>query len=219
MFRDDYISRQIQIIVQILARLLGLSKGREFVDAMALLQMTFKDQLGTDLDTFITVPDDRMVDFLTFGQTEAVALMHSSIAIALLKATSDLYETQSRVDLGQPYFQKALNLLLEVELGGEEPPVLPEFVPTVDEMLEGCDLHALTLESRGTLVYYFEREGLYTMAEQVLNTMLADRPDDPEIRQLASSFYEYLLEESDEKLAEGGLPREDVLQKLETYKS
>jgi hypothetical protein len=219
MFRDDFISRQIQMIVQILARLLGLSKGREFMDAMALLQMTFKDQLGTDLDTFLTVPDDRMVDFLTFGQVEGVALMHSSIAVALLKATADLYAAQDRKDLGLPYFQKALNLLLEVELGGEEPPMLPEFVPTVEEMIEEVDLHTLTLDSRGTLVFYFEREGRYATAERVLNTMVADQPDDPEIRQLAVSFYEYLLEETDEHLAEGGLPRVAVQQKLENFKA
>ncbi|NUM47000.1 MAG: hypothetical protein HUU38_20060 [Anaerolineales bacterium] len=218
MFRDDYISRQIQIIVLILARILGLSKGREFIDALSLLRMTFRDQLGTDLDAFLTVPDDRMLDYLTFGSTEAVALMHSSMAIALLNATATVYEDWDKAEQGRLYFQKAVNLLLEVELSGEEPPVLPEFVPTVDEMLEGKDLHQLSLESRGTLVFYFEREGEYAAAERVLNTMLADRPDDTEIHQLAVSFYEYLLDEHDEKLAEGGLPREEILEKLEKHR-
>jgi hypothetical protein len=219
MFRDDYISRQIQIFVQILARILGLTKGREFMDALALLQMTFREQLGTDLNTFLTVPDDRMVDFLTFGQTEVVALTRSGLAVALLQAAAHLYQAQSKEDQGLPYLQKALNLLLEIELAGEEPLELPEFVPTVDDLIEDVDLHRLTLDSRGTLVFYFEREGEYATAEKVLNMMLADRPDDQEIHDLAVSFYEYLLDESDEQLAEGGLPREQVITALEQLRT
>ncbi|GAB4581855.1 MAG: hypothetical protein Fur0022_46070 [Anaerolineales bacterium] len=219
MFREDYISRQIQLIVQILARILGLSKGREFIDARALLEMTFKEQLGTDLETFLTVPDDRVLDYLSFGKTETVAMMHNSMAVALLNAMATLYHEWGKEAQSLPYFQKAVNVLLEVELSGDEPPVLPEFVPTVDEMLEGKDWRQLSLESRGTLVFYFEREGEYVMAEKVLNSMLADRPDDMEVRQLAVSFYEYLMEESDEKLAEGGLPREEVQRKLEKFQS
>ena len=219
MFRDDYISRQIQILVQILARLLGLTKGREFMDAFSLLQMTFREHLGTDLETLLTVPDDRLVDFLTFGQTEVVALTRSSIAIALLQATAHLHREQGNEEQGLPYLQKGLNLLLEIELAGEGPSELPEFVPTVDELIENVDLRRLTLDSRGTLVFYFEREGAYATAEKVLNTMLADRPEDQEIHDLGVSFYEYLLDESDEKLAEGGLPRGQVITALEQLRT
>lgn len=219
MFRDDYISRQIQIFVQILARILGLTKGREFMDALALLQITFREQLGTDLNTLLTVPDDRMVDFLTFGQTEAVALTRSGLAVALLQATAHLFREQEKEEKSTPYLQKALNLLLEIELAGEEPPELPGFVPTVDELIEDVDLHRLALDSRGTLVFYFEREGEYATAERVLNTMLTDCPDDQEIHDLAVSFYEYLLDESDEQLAEGGLPRAQVITALEQLRT
>lgn len=219
MFRDDFISRQIQIFVQILARILKLTKGREFLDALALLEITFRDQLGIDLHAFLTVPEERMVDFLTFGQVENVALTRCGFAVALLQAAANLYREEGRVEQGVPYLQKALNLLLEVELAGEEPPDLPEFVPTVDELLEDADLHQLTIDSRGTLVFYFEREREYAAAEKVLHTMLADRPEDQEIHDLAVSFYEYLLAETDEELVEGDLPREHILATLATLRT
>ena len=152
MFRDDFISRQITILVQVLARMLKLTKGREFIDALALLEMSFREHLGTDLHTLTTVPDDRVMDFLTFGQMENQRLMRCGIAVALLQATGTLFREQGKNEQGMAYVQKGLNLLLEVELAGEEPPDLPEFVPTVDEMLEGLDVQQLTMESRGTLV-------------------------------------------------------------------
>ncbi len=210
MFRDDFISRQITILVQVLARMLKLTKGREFIDALALLEMSFREHLGTDLHTLTTVPDDRVMDFLTFGQMENQRLMRCGIAVALLQATGTLFREQGKNEQGMAYVQKGLNLLLEVELAGEEPPDLPEFVPTVDEMLEGLDVQQLTMESRGTLVFYFEQEGDYATAERVLNTMVADAPDDPETHALALSFYEYLLDETDETLAEGGLSRDHI---------
>jgi hypothetical protein len=210
MFRDDFISRQIQIFVQILARIFKLTKGREFLDALALLDMTFRDQLGADLHTFLTVPEDRMVDFLIFGQVEAQGLTRCGFAVALLQSAANLYKEEGRVKQSVLYLQKALNLLLEVELSGEEPPELPAFVPTVDELLDDADLHQLSPDSRGTLVFYFEREGDYATAEKVLNTMLADQPNDQETHALAVSFYAYLLDEIDDQLTQGGLSREHV---------
>ena len=198
MFRDDFISRQIQIFVQILARILGLSKSREFLDARALLEITFREQLGTDIHTFLTTPDDQMVDFLTLGQRTTTALTRCGFAVALLQSAANLYREADKVEQSKPYFQKALSLLLEVELSVEEAPELPEFVPTVEELLEDADLNQLTMDSRGALVFYFEQVNDYAAADNVLNTMLADQPDDPETLALAVSFYEYLLDESDE---------------------
>jgi len=217
MFRDDFISRQIQIFVQILARILGLSKGREFLDAQALLEITFREQLGTDIYTFLTTPDEHMVDFLTLGQRDTTALTRCGFAVALLQTAATLYREAGKVDQGMAYLQKALNLLLEMELTVEEAPELPEFVPTVEELIEGADLHQLTTDSRGALVFYFERVGTYTSAEKVLNSMLTDQPHDEETRALAISFYEYLLDESDEQLEKGGLPREQIQKALATH--
>ncbi|MCB9136073.1 MAG: tetratricopeptide repeat protein [Anaerolineales bacterium] len=218
MFRDDYISRQIQIIVQVLARILGLSKGREFIDALNLLGMTFREQLGTDLDTFLTVPDDRMVDFLTMGQTEIVATMHSSMAIALLYTNFKIYQDNGRTEQGLPYLQKALSLLLEVELAGDNPPELPDFVPMVEDLVGEVDLHQLSTDSRGTLAFYLEREGDFAEAEKVLRSMLDDRPHDPDVHELVTSFYTYLLDEDDDDLVKGGLPRGEILQRLDELK-
>ena len=214
MFRDDFISRQIQIFVQILARILGLSKGREFLDAQALLEITFREQLGTDIHTFLTTPNEQMVDFLTLGQRDTPALTRCGFAIVLLQTAATVYREAGKVEQSQPYLQKALNLLLEVELTVEEAPELPEFVPTVEELIEGADLHQLTMDSRGALVFYYERVEDYTAAENVLHTMLADQPNDQETHALAVSFYEYLLDESDEQLEKGGLPKAQVVNAL-----
>lgn len=214
MFRDDFISRQIQILVQILARILGLAKGREFLDAQALLEITFREQLGTDIHTFLTTPDEHVVDFLTLGQRDATALTRCGFAVVMLQTAAILYREAGKVAQSRPYLQKALNLLLEVELSVEEAPELPEFVPTVEELIEGADLHQLTMDSRGSLVFYYERVEDYTAAENVLHTMLADQPDNEETHALAVSFYEYLLDESDEQLEKGGLPRAQVMNAL-----
>jgi hypothetical protein len=202
-----------------LARILRLTKGREYLDALAAIEIAFRDQLGTDIDTILTVPNERLLDFMTFGVQSEQALVKTGFAVALLQAAGRVNVEFGKKEQSVPYFEKALGLLLEIELSEEEPPELPEFVTMAEEIIADVALNALSMDTRGALVFYFEREGEFATAEKVLKTMLVDRPDDAEIHELAVSFYEYLLDEDDEQLTEGGLPREQATTALEALKS
>ena len=210
MFREDYIIRHIALFGKVLTRILGLSEGRQYTVALNALQLAFRDFLGVDMDHFITFPEDRLIDFLTFGEFGSARMDKCGFAISLLRETGRLYAAQDHSEKSQVYFRKALNLLLEVILSQEETPELPDFTPTVDELVIELDMLSLSTDTKANLMFYYSRVGSYDKAENTLNGILEVDREDMEIVEFGISFYEYLQDEGDETLMAGNLPREKL---------
>jgi hypothetical protein len=64
------------------------------------------------------------------------------------------------------------------------------------------------------LAFYFDRTGELERADRAIRTLMSRRPDDPDTREMARSFYEYLLDADEAVLRAGGLSLEVVRRAL-----
>ena len=218
MYRDDFVLRHIRLFVQAIAKILGLVKDGDLSLALETIRVTFMDYLGMSLDDFVAYPDDRMKEFLYFGEMNVMGLNKAALAGNMLVNAGLVYRARGNEERAYECIEKAIRLLLEIMLAEEEDPEMPDFAPTINEILKEVELVKLQNETLVPLSFYFDRQQSYREAHEVVQSLLQRSPEDPDARNLAQSFYVYLADETDETLAQGGISRDVIRQALDILK-
>ncbi len=219
----DYVMRQVSLFAEMLVRILGLRRRREYAAAV--------DAIGNTLDMLLRLPPDALSTFsaaelfqrLTFVETAAVGREKCIFVAALLKEAGDVYVEQEKLEEAAQFYLKALQLRLELQLslpdeGGSHAP----YTPDVTELLAKFDLTTLPLDTYSLLMLYYEQIGAFSKAEDVLFEM-RDAAADPvtlaEVVDMGSAFYRRLQQQSDAALSAGNLSRDEVQAGLRELKT
>ena len=109
--RKGYIEQQIEMLAEVLARILtGKDSGR-YEAALAEAADACKKMTGLNLTTLTMLPDETLLNLFRMGG--GLDPTRCVIAARLLAAQADVYETQNRIVAAQVSLHKALVLLLE----------------------------------------------------------------------------------------------------------
>ena len=109
--RKGYIEQQIEMLAEVLARILtGKDSGR-YEAALTEAADACKKMTGLNLATLTMLPDETLLNLFRMGGGLDPA--RCVIAARLLAAQADVYETQNRTVAAQTSLHKALVLLLE----------------------------------------------------------------------------------------------------------
>ena len=109
--RKGYIEQQIEMLAEVLARILtGKDSGR-YEAALTEAADACKKMTGLNLATLTVLPDETLLNLFRMGGGLDPA--RCVIAARLLAAQADVYEAQNRVVAAQASLHKALVLLLE----------------------------------------------------------------------------------------------------------
>ncbi len=219
MYRDDFVLRHIRLFIQAIAKVLGLIKDGDLGFALETIRVTFMDYLGMSIDDFLGYPDERMKELLYFGELTVMGLNKAALASNMLVNAGHVYRAKGEDKKAVACFEKSIRLLLEIMLSEEEDPEMPDFTPTIDDILNHVTFDELESETLAPLTFYFDRNQAYGKAHLALQVLLNRAPEDPDTRDLAKSFYVYLLEETDGKLSEGGLSRTEIASALSRLSS
>lgn len=211
----DYVMRQVSLFAELLVRIIGLRRKREYESAV--------DAIGNALDTLLRLPPNALATFsaaelfqrLTLAETAAVGREKCVFVAALLKETGDLYVEQEKLEEAAQFYLKALQLRLELQLSlPDEKGIHAPYTPDVTELLDKFDLTTLPLDTYGLLMAYYEQIGAFSKAEDVLFEM-RDAAADPatlaEIVDIGAAFYRRLQQQSDAALSAGNLSRDEVV--------
>jgi hypothetical protein len=215
MYRDDFILRHIRLFVQAIARVLGLIEDGDPAFALETVRVSFTDLLGMGMDDFLAYPNDRVKEFLYFGELGPMGLNRTAFAASMLALAARIYEEMEKPDMSLACREKALRVLLETVLGDEEVVEFPDFAPSVEEILDAAPIRSYSDEVVAMLAFYFDRSGDLKRADEAIRLMLDRRPLDPDTRDMARSFYEYLLETEAGALEAHGLSLEGVRKEMD----
>ena len=207
MFREDFVMRHIRLFVQVLAQLLGLIEAGDLLTSLELIETAFRDYLGLEIDNVLTIPEDRLIDYFSFGEQGDNKIDRCLFAVTLLLNTAQVYRLNGRPERALPYHKKSLALMLETLLTQRTQVEWPSFAPTLDDILDGLEFESLPLDSQAGLVIFSEQQGDFRRGADLLVRLINHRPDEPDVTELARSFYEMLMAESDENLIAGNLER------------
>jgi hypothetical protein len=208
---EDYLMRQINLALAVLARALGLKTAGQYQAAHTVLDQMLEELFGLHAGLIKQLDDRSLFDALTSqGTLDNDRLM---IAAELFLEKGELFELQKNDP--ESYWQRlrALNFYLEAALSGG-PANFPDPREKIQALSAKLDSHALPAETLFSLFSYHELAGDYARAGQLLDRLAALPSLQEEMLGERAAFYGRLVEKSDSELARGNLTRAEVEARL-----
>jgi hypothetical protein len=213
MIERDYFMRMINILTQMIARVLFLKNSKDFPKALLDIQTTSKTLLGVDGELMRQLSPDQIM--LLFGSDLTVAVPKSYVTAILFKEEAEIRALMGEDEEPVRLNLRSLTLLLDVYEWAKEA-IVPDHPKAIEETIAKLHGFVLPTELLEKLFRYRERVGQFDKAEDVLYDILETKP---EFKTEGMLFYKRLLEKKDEELAKGGLPREEVVAGMAELKS
>jgi hypothetical protein len=211
MLKNDYIMRIIEQFINAMALILRYQKADEYEKALQTTGDTFTKIFGAGSDFFNSLADQDLINLL---KTNGALDKDKTIMIAaLLKIEGDLFESQKNSDESSHRYLKSLNLYLESYLNdnpnGRAQTISTDYYNDIENLLQKLDSYELPPQTKNRIWQYFEKEGKYSRAEDLLYELYEETPEDDLFGQ-GISFYDRLMQKNDQQLNAGDLPRDEV---------
>ncbi|MEP7218676.1 MAG: DUF6483 family protein, partial [Bacteroidota bacterium] len=211
MLKRDYILSMVEHLAQFIARVVFLRETNRSDSAMAEIDEFYQKVFEHDAKTIRVMPHQ---DVVAICVADGVLDHQRSVALAsILKEEGDILALKGDMEGAGNCYTRSLALLLATYGTGTE--ALPlgtvqtlELV--VDRALGNEMPAAVTLD----LLHYFEGNGLYADAENLLYELID--AGIPGMTEEGTAFYRRMLEKDDQDLADGDLPRAEVEEGLAT---
>jgi tetratricopeptide (TPR) repeat protein len=206
-YSQDYVKRMIEQFGEFLLALKQLLTENRQEQARELLDLAYRELLGTDARFIREAPDDYLI--LVGGLSQVGDMDKSAVLGDLLAADGDWHALRGDYELAQTCYLKAASVLVEALL--RQPfGTSREYVEKIEALVEKLAHFEVPYTTRERLFRYHERIGKYADAEDDLYHLLAEAPDDESLIEAGIAFYERLLRLRDHELLIGGLPRDEV---------
>lgn len=214
MIHNDYIMRMISQLAKVLAHIVSLRERGRDDDALREIDQSMQKLCGLNSQLVNSLSEASLISALRGG---AVLDVGKCIVLAgLLKEEGDVLRDRDREDDAAARYLKSLALYLEA-MHDDARLILPNYVDRVQEVATALEDFVMPVEHRVRLMSYFEMSGAYGAAEDVLDDMLEDEEDSAPA--IGAEFYERMLALTDDELATGDLPRDEVLEGLERVRA
>ncbi len=212
MIERDFLMRQINLLVQALAKVLLHKKMYEYPQAKREIDGAYKSLLGVSSDFIHQFSDVQLIEQM--GKDPETSGVKCYILGALLKEEAEILMVEKKEDESLVAYLKSVSLLLTAFVGAGTV-VEPEHPKKIDEVIEALRTVELPTHAKEKLFSFYELSGRFDKAENVLFELVEI---DSDYTPIGISFYEGLLKKSSEELANGGLPRNEVLDGLQSLK-
>jgi tetratricopeptide (TPR) repeat protein len=109
MLQKDYILRMIEMMVEVIAGIMGLIKKGEFDKASKSINNAYQQLLSEDATFFQKIPNEELTDTLLNKHNYEDG--HLEVLSELFRAQAELFYAQGQYDDSREYYQKSLTLL------------------------------------------------------------------------------------------------------------
>ncbi|OMF22353.1 hypothetical protein BK133_26525 [Paenibacillus sp. FSL H8-0548] len=210
MFQRDYFMRMIEQMTEAVGQIMNLRRERKQEEALLFIDELLDKRFRLSSKLIRSLSDEDLMKVMT---TNGILESDHMQAIGILmKQEAELHAELGREDESFHAYVKALHLFIRLSLADAEPTIV-EPREQVNELLEKLLPYELPMPTKRLLVEWHEIEGHFDLVENMMHELLAEgalgSPD-------AEEIYRRLLLQSDERLEAGDLPREEVLEGLES---
>lgn len=209
----DYIMRLFEQMGQVIAVVIGLKKDGEPSQALQLMSESMQGLVGFNLEDAEKLSAEDLIQMVRISRSghsspgEMVAGQLGVVA-RLLEETADVHDMQGEADRADRARLKALHVYLVVLV--EEQAGIDDLQERVGPLLQRVSDYVLPFAITDLLWRFHEQQGDYSSAEDTLFELLETTGADSGVVGNGIAFYQRLLVRSDDDLAAGGLPREEV---------
>ncbi len=198
----------IEQLARVLSRALMLKDAKEYGEAVTEVKNAAKLFLGLSTDALDKLSDKDLLKLWRVG--DDLDAERCALAAQLFKVEGEIYEDKGDEERAVGSYLKSLSLLTATInfLREKIPHELPE---TMDFLADKLDFTTLPLEFRKKIFTTYSTIGRFAKAEDLLFDIVSENPS---FAEHGRRFYEQLLNHTDEELAQGNLPRSEVLEGL-----
>ncbi|SRR5258706_15190288 len=205
MIRRDYFIKLVQELSAVLLRVVSLKARREYAAALHEIDCALEKYLGLKPAEADAAHLDHV---LALCGREGGPISESLYVLAkVFYEQSEIFQYQNDLEQSRRAALLSLGLYLEAVHSGT---VSLEMLQKIDQLLEFVADAPLPTPLLPRLLSYLEDRGLYGKAEDLLYDLL--ERDESEGLKAGAAFYERLLHKSDQDLANGNLPRAEVIE-------
>jgi len=209
MLQQDYILRMIEKFAQLVAKIVGLTKGEDFDSAKEVIAKSTDELVGMTPEEVCQQSELKLVGKMLGGKQTLEGRARCFVLVALLNEAGNLRSRLGDEDRSRQFKLKALNILLAVRNFAEED-VVPDFVPKVDDLVAQLKEDGIPPRTLASLMQHYEFIGVFSRAEDCLYELIEIVPDKRPALHLGAAFYHRLLAKSDIELEDGKLPRVEL---------
>jgi hypothetical protein len=202
MLTEDYLIRQINIILANLGRILGFKTAYMFIEAQIAVNDALQELFNIPADIVRQLDDQALLDTLTY--LDVVNTDKLQLAADIFKEEGDLYAMRGQTGDSTTSYQRALNFYLDAVLNGGAWN-LDDPAEKIEECLEKLADQQLDPDTYYGLYLYAEQRGQYPRAILLLDHLATYPELEEEIQQQRRDLLETLSGLEPEALEEGGL--------------
>jgi tetratricopeptide (TPR) repeat protein len=200
----------IEQISQVMARLLMLKSIEERQEALLVLEEYYGKLMLPPVKLLLRMSDEELLSLLSVNGTPD---LDKAVGLGLLlKEEGRIHEALEQYEESSARFNKSLYLFICAARSGADVAGVdcPAAVEELRELLRTYRIPGSTLK---LLVSYYEAEGQYASAEDVLFELLeTERLTDSSSKETGERFFDRIMKMPDDSLEQGGLPRHEAEQ-------
>ena len=204
MFEKDYIMRMIQQFARFLAAVLFKIKSGSVEQAQLDIQSASQQYLGLRFDFLLGIPNQELVNIFSIGGQLDGERCYIAAQLFILEAKAREAE---HPEGSYGCYLRALDLLLICVRQLDEA-LKNEAISAIDEILQTVRDNNLPMDIYEKLLFFYEYRNEYAKAEDCL-FKIAENGVDSALK-TGESFYERLMEKTDQELEDGNLPRSEL---------
>lgn len=208
MYKRDYFLRLVEQLTAVTTQAMRLGNAQDYREAMSTTDEALRQLTGLGTAAWLSMDTGDILANLSLrdelgGEETAVFL------IGVFCQEGELYALQGDADRADYRFLRALQLQLAILESYPDMPI-PDIVPAVPALRQRVADLLLPPETSRALIHYYETEGRYGEAEDILFEWIEAEPGSSEAIETGAALYQRLLQTDDGTLAAGGLPRAEV---------
>jgi len=211
MIRRDYLLRMIEEFIQAMARIHSFKQAQLWNETSEAIAAEVKRLLGDDLHRVAQLSETELLTRLMQDGPTQVVRDKTLMLTTLLREAGDVAVAENPEAESCACYLKALHLLLNI-LAREGASDCPEFVPKVGMLRAALQGTPLPFGTQMMLMQHYERTGEFARAEDALFALIEAEPGNDRLLEFGMAFYQRLLQQSDDALSLGELPRAEVEQ-------
>jgi hypothetical protein len=207
MLSEDYLVRQIMQFVSVIAKIMGLKMGGQYQVALEVIDQSLGELLGISAELANLLDDESLYKALTIN--EVIDLERLGMIAELFKEKGDILNFQKQIMESDNCYLRSLNgyLLISSNKDSSQPNELSQKIDELILKLVNYDLPEKTILD---LFCYYENEGKYEKAENILSLLVNHPKANADIRSEMKSFYQRLLLKSQKELSTGGMEKNRI---------
>ena len=213
MFEKDYLMRMIRQFAKLLAEVLLKIKSGNVEEAQSEIQAASQKYLGLRFDFLLGASNQQLVDIFSIGGRLDAEKCYITAQLFFHEA-----KARETVNPQNSYgcYIRALDLLL-ICMEQLDEAAGNEAIPVINEILQICREEDFPLDVYKRLLFFHEYRKEYAKAEDCLFKLAEEGADDS--LKTGVSFYERLMDKTDQELESGNLPRSEVEEGLSEFRS